>query len=733
LAYLDDTLEPTEIKQIGQKVAESDAAQELIARIKQITRRRRLTTPPSSGPGAANFDPNTVAEYLDNALSGDQIAEVEKLCLESDVHLAEIATCHQILTLVLGEPALVPPTARERMYGLVQGKESIPFRKAGITTQPAAAANGLQDDSDESPIGLALMRRGGWSRWALPAAGILLVAGLVFTLVKVLPGGSHSKQVASISAKRSDGDSADADRVVSKGKQKENAVTEKSAPKEDEPAKASADAKEKSAEPAKTTETAKAGESTTVAKNPETATPSTPKETATAVTPAVQTPPANAAGGSEKAGAPSTERREVGTYTVAPRNGPTLLVQRQGDQPWRRLTPGGRVFSTDPLVSLPGYLSEVRLDSGVQLQLRGLVPQFATDVMMNFLSESSVALHPSKDVDVDFTLNSGRVYLANHKDQGPARVRLRFDREIWELTLAEPDTEVIVELIKRYFGDFRWQDGEEPLANVYLAILKGKGTFKRDYNSFNLEMPGPAFVMWDNKGRGLSERQPLQRPFPQWDKAPPANKEADEMGTALEDLSKRMTDKKSVDVALVEGLQSDRPSQRLLSIYCLGALDEVRRLLDVLGDEDPNRGIDRITAVRVLQRWISRGPQAGKLLFDHEKRSGILTENRKYLTGEAETILKLLYGFSVAESRSPDTYRVLADYLLSPKIAIRELAIGHLYAMGAPVKFNPAWSDAERQKAAAEVNKMVDDHKLPPPLKGAPGAAGGAAPAGNTR
>src|SRR5262245_43432962 len=30
LAYLDDTLDPTEIKTIGQKVAESDAAQELI-------------------------------------------------------------------------------------------------------------------------------------------------------------------------------------------------------------------------------------------------------------------------------------------------------------------------------------------------------------------------------------------------------------------------------------------------------------------------------------------------------------------------------------------------------------------------------------------------------------------------------------------------------------------------------------------------------------------------------
>ncbi len=94
LAYLDDTLEPTEIKNIGQKVAESENAQKLIDRIKQVTRRRRLTTPPLTGPGV-KFDPNTVAEYLDNELSPDQVAELEKVCLESDVHLAEVSACHR--------------------------------------------------------------------------------------------------------------------------------------------------------------------------------------------------------------------------------------------------------------------------------------------------------------------------------------------------------------------------------------------------------------------------------------------------------------------------------------------------------------------------------------------------------------------------------------------------------------------------------------------------------------
>src|SRR5581483_593775 len=122
---------------------------ELIERIAQVTRRRRLTTPPTTGPGG--LDPNTMAEYLDNEVSAEQAAEVEQVCLASDVHLAEVAACHQILTLVLGEPALVPPSAKQRMYALVKGPEAIPFRKphteAGVDQDLSSE---LAPDADET-------------------------------------------------------------------------------------------------------------------------------------------------------------------------------------------------------------------------------------------------------------------------------------------------------------------------------------------------------------------------------------------------------------------------------------------------------------------------------------------------------------------------------------------------------------------------------------------------------
>ena len=41
-----------------------------------------------------------VASYLDNDLDPEAVAEYEKQCLTSDVKLAEVASVHQILSLL---------------------------------------------------------------------------------------------------------------------------------------------------------------------------------------------------------------------------------------------------------------------------------------------------------------------------------------------------------------------------------------------------------------------------------------------------------------------------------------------------------------------------------------------------------------------------------------------------------------------------------------------------------
>ena len=52
------------------------------------------------------------------------MAEFEKQCLTSDVNLAEVASVHQILSL-LGQKVQVPAEARTRMYQLVKGRETV--------------------------------------------------------------------------------------------------------------------------------------------------------------------------------------------------------------------------------------------------------------------------------------------------------------------------------------------------------------------------------------------------------------------------------------------------------------------------------------------------------------------------------------------------------------------------------------------------------------------------------
>lgn len=151
LAYMDDILDPADHEALASKIEASDFAAELIHRSRDTVRRLRLGAPEvfaGEDDDVLNPDPasdaNTVAEYLDNVLPPEHVAEFERVCLDSgtvaDMHLAEVTSCHHILTMVLGEPAEIDPRVRRRMYELPQRVEGGDKLRIESAHQPIVAA-----------------------------------------------------------------------------------------------------------------------------------------------------------------------------------------------------------------------------------------------------------------------------------------------------------------------------------------------------------------------------------------------------------------------------------------------------------------------------------------------------------------------------------------------------------------------------------------------------------------
>jgi hypothetical protein len=195
LAYLDDFLEPEDTEDIAKKIEESEFATQLVHRTRDCMRRLRLGVPPVIGRGLAS-DPNTVAEYLDNTLAGERVPEFEKICLESDVHLAEVASCHQILTLVLGGSVEIAPSMRERMYALASHVDAPPVQSDAVRpVQAALATPSAQTPSRRAKLEVPEYLREPRSRFWPLAATVLVAAFLTFAALAVLNPGDWRERL----------------------------------------------------------------------------------------------------------------------------------------------------------------------------------------------------------------------------------------------------------------------------------------------------------------------------------------------------------------------------------------------------------------------------------------------------------------------------------------------------------------------------------------------------------
>ena len=194
LAYMDGLLDPKDSQEIGKKIEDSKFATELFHKIRDVMRRLRLGAPSITERGA-NLDCNTVAEYLDNALPGDRVPDFEEVSLKSEIHLAEVASCHQILTMVLGEPAEIDPESRQRMYQLPTVANRVDEERLAAVE----AASMLSGDGNASahaplikvrprPVVPEYLRNPPKKSRLLPAAAVMLLVGAALGLLLLVLG-----------------------------------------------------------------------------------------------------------------------------------------------------------------------------------------------------------------------------------------------------------------------------------------------------------------------------------------------------------------------------------------------------------------------------------------------------------------------------------------------------------------------------------------------------------------
>jgi hypothetical protein len=675
LASLDDTLDPEEARMIGQKIAESAAAQELIERIKKVTRRRSLANPPVFGDDT-NLDPNTVAEYLDDVLPPEGVAQVEQTCLDQDVYLAEVASCHQILTLMLSEPARVPPPARQRMYRLVQGPESIPDRKP-----PAFAPEGAAVAPGDAEDNLAAAH---WPRYAV--IGLVLLLGLALAIFLAWPQPHHPSHVQTPVPI---GDAVVTLPVVVPNEK------EKSEPKPDQ--RTSSDTAK--APPVRTADTDPSKSAATQEKPPDIPPPS-PLEVSKK---ALDKLPVDL---------PSKEQKEIGKLTS---KGVVLLRGVEKPRPhFARVLADGRVSTGQLLLSLPGFRSDLGLDNELTVSLWGSLLELLDAAVL----ESALTLHaPPAGFDLDMTLDRGRAVIANPRS-APARIRIRFDREVWNVNLA-PQSELLCDLLRSYPNTIPFSKrpgGESPLAEIFLGVTKGKAELHiLDRESVALAAPpGASLVLWNNKS-GLQEPQRLAKLRGDWrgdlPARPQAKEAANEVRAALAGLIRRM-DVPSADAELIltEMLTEAKPAEQLVGIFGLAAIDSVAVLCDAL--DEHLKPVLRGLAVVALRNWCARNVENDLALH------GILQNRKAYSEPQADAALELMHLYAKEDLSKPATYRKLFGFMNDERLSIRTLAYWHMQLLDPDgirsANYNPDMDDEPRQAAIARWRKRIPDGKLPP-------------------
>ena len=371
----------------------------------------------------------------------------------------------------------------------------------------------------------------------------------------------------------------------------------------------------------------------------------------------------------------------------------TFAARPVSEEYYRVLPANAELKAGDTLTTLPG--ASLTSSNGA-VTLRCLADyDDRSDIP---ILESAFVLNESKDADLDVTLERGRIEVANAKASGKSTVIVRCAGEIWSIALDTPGTRVAIELSGRWPAGTRFKAGDvTPVLIASLWVLQGTADVK--VGGQTLALAAKHHILWDSEA---GPRPPeLAAKLPDWATAAKPNAAALEAYRAVraEDPAR----------AIAGFAASDDAIRQRIALVALGANDDVRHLLQYLGE--PRNAEDWNFGPSVLRHWLGRGAGQEKKLYD------ILMANNAFTEAQARIVIQLLFGFNAEDLKQPETFEVLIDYLLHEKPAIRALAAWHLARLvpkekAVPYKRNA--TPAEREQMRDAWKKVIPDGQLPP-------------------
>jgi hypothetical protein len=668
LAYLNDVLTPEEADELKHRIEESEFASTLVQRIRHVLRRLRLSAPKVDGRGMG-FDPNSVAEYLDSTMAPERVTDFEKVCLESDVHLAEVAAGYEILAKVLNEHAEVPAHLRAHVHALRDRQLAAAAAPAHATPhadngKAAAAAKAAVRAAEPQPPPLPVTRRlepqvpdylkpeekSPSNAWLLLPVALLALTGIAFFVPPLSQYNPLLKPTAEVAQNPpvDDNTNTNANATVPVDKKTgDEGDFFKGDSKDPEPADTQpAIAVETPETPAKTgdEEPIKPVEPDVVASNSDTTPPEPKPDEGSAEKPEVK--PATPSEGAELG-------RYISDETV-------LATFNTKTKLWMRVPPRSLVLEGQQCISLPIYRPQVGLSSGVQV---------------TFVGEGSAMFAREKTNEAPLVIvDYGRLLLHSNALQ-TASTSLYLNGLQGVLTLETADSIGAVEVYSYLApGSDPLQEGDKPVQQVIVNLIGVAGECTWEQKGLEpISIAANAVQIFVD---GEPSRMRTRVATPTWVDAVHTDRLDRDSAKLVEPL---LPLERPIDLALEELLTHRRLDVRVHVARCLAFLGQYEPLIKQLADEQYKSYWMRADGhIDTLHKQMAHSRESA------ERIQADLIEARGAKDGEV--MFRLLRGFSSQQLVKGDETgptsigydEQLVNLLGHPSLDMRVLALDNL-------------------------------------------------------